>query len=392
MALDSMLPGEGAGTLTSGQRVLTSTAAARRVPQWITEVFQNESEGVAPFLVMSMRLKGPKIVKQASYTHMETDMLPHWVEILSFSTDGDGTGVVLASGHGDRLRVRDTLYTKDREVLLVTAIVTDTLTVTRGLGNSSATTLVVGDDLEIGSSAFAEGASSPAAMSQEPTIVTNYCQTSRQAFDVTGRVMNSENYGDKQEWARLMKDAGQKLNMQKETALLHGFATTTDATTTAGYDELITTNVTAAGGTLTESTLNTFLKTCYRRNQAGSKNLIFFTGELLRDAMDGFGRDNIRYEPTDKVLGIAVGRIQNSHGNIPIVNHGLLTVQSGRAGLGYFINLDKSAVVEFAGRGMLHRDNIHTPDVDGRKDELLTDFGLWLANQKSHGRITGVTG
>jgi hypothetical protein len=396
MALTTGLFGEDAGTLTDGQRKLTniaSTTVGRQVPQWIRNMAINVSEDVAPLDVMLSRLKKPKIVRNPLYNHLETDILQRWVEEGGTTTDsGSDTSFSLTTGHGGRLRVRDLIHVpRTGEVMQVTAISTDDITVTRGFGSSSASAVAQGEDMEIMAMADTEGNTAPDGISSEPSIKQNYTQTAKVSIELSGRALAVEAVGGP-ELARLLKDASRKLKIQTETALMHGARNTSDPTATGGLDYYITTNTTNAGGALTEATLNSFLKTGFRRNQGNSGNMVFLVGELIIDAIDSHARDNIRYRPDDKVLGIAVGRIKNAHGNVALVKHGLLTVNSDLSGRGYLLNLDLINKVELANRGFNYKPNVETPGTDGRKDYFLSDFGLWLASEKNHSIMSGVTG
>src|SRR4051794_30478524 len=96
-------------------------------------------------------------------------------------TTGTGTSVVV--DNGGYFNVEDlVLVTRTGEMMRVTAISTNTLTVTRGVG-SSTVALANDDELYILSSAAMEGDVSKQARSETPTVVTNYTQIFRDPFD-----------------------------------------------------------------------------------------------------------------------------------------------------------------------------------------------------------------
>lgn len=396
MALTTGLPGEDAGTIVTGQRTVDSntlTTVGRDVPAWLQTMVWNASEDIAPLSVMLER-KGPmRSVSNRAYNHLEDDIFPQWVEIDSFSTNGDGTSFVLATGHGKRVVAGQTLRNPARdEIYLVDSVTTDTIVVTRGFGSSSATTAVAGDDLEILPMADTDGNTAPAGKSMEPSIKTNYCQIAKVAIDLSGRDLATK-YINGPELPYALKKQTDNLQSQVEKAILHGARNTSSPTATGGLDYYITTNNTNIGGALTEATIYTELKKFHRRNHGvSSSSLIQFAGELVLDAYDSIHRQFLQTKPDDEVLGVKVRRLKSSHGELAIANHGQLTVNSVNAGMAYNVNLDKIELVQLGNRGMKYFPNIETPGTDGRKDYFLKDFGVALKTEKSHSRWTGVTG
>ncbi len=388
--------GEDSGTLTDGQRKISAVAATtvgREVPQWVKKMSINVSADIAPICAMLNRKKGGvKTIPNYRYNHLEDDFPNRWVEIDSFTTDGDGTSFVLTTGQGVRIQAGSMLHVpRTGEALRVASVSTDTMVVTRGFGSSTAVTLLTSEDIEIGASVYAEGTGAPDSKTWEPTILTNYMQTTKEAVELSGRLLNMQLI-DGGELEKQLKKAQQAIRHGQETSLLHGARNTSDPTATGGLDYYLSTNLTNAGGALTEATINTFAKSVLRRNKTAGNSLVLFAGELLLDAFDTHARDSIRYRPDDKILGVSVKRLRNSHGEIGIVPHGLLTVNPTMAGTGYLVNLDKIKMVEFKGRGFNYKPNVETPGTDGRKDQFVADWGVWLATEKSHGKIYGVTG
>lgn len=399
MALNAYYPGTDAGTITTGQRKLSdlgASTAGRDVPQWVKDTIINVSENVAPFTAMLDRMGTAKKFYNPAYNHLEGDDLPNVVEIATFVTDGDGTGINLDTGQAKNIKAGQTLYVpRTGEVLFVSSVDSTTaLTVTRGFGSSSPTTLVAGEDLYIGAMADTEGNTAPAAISSEPTIKTNYLQTTKKSIELSGRLLASGSAGVQggAELARLQGDAIKAMRKEIEVSLFHGARYASNPTATGGIDYYLSSLVTNIGGVLTEAATNTFIKTAYRRNQDDRSGVVLFAGELVMDAFDGFGRDNIRYSVGDKVAGVAIGRYITSHGELAIKAHPMLAINTDTAGRAYFLNMKKIAKAEYANRGFIHKPNVEAVSTDGRKDYWLSDFGLWLAAEKCHGTFYGVTG
>ena len=95
------------------------------------------------------------------------------------SISSAATSFALTSGHGARVKVGDLLRCRDAEakleVLQITAISTDTVTVTRGFGSTSATTFADSTDFMI-MPAAQEGSDFGTGSAVAPTVRTNYTQ------------------------------------------------------------------------------------------------------------------------------------------------------------------------------------------------------------------------
>ena len=101
------------------------------------------------------------------------------------------TSLALTSGHGARLRVGDQLSVAQKpERLQVTAVSTDTITVVRGFGGTTAGTIPAGTTLTVQGNAALEGAAYADSGIQSPTVRTNYSQIFVEGFELSGTVMS----------------------------------------------------------------------------------------------------------------------------------------------------------------------------------------------------------
>lgn len=101
------------------------------------------------------------------------------------------TSIVLATDHGARLRVGDQVaVVGGQERLLVTAISTDTLTVTRGYGGTTKATIASGATLSVVGNAALEGADYADSGVQAPTVRTNFSQIFTEGFQLSGTMLS----------------------------------------------------------------------------------------------------------------------------------------------------------------------------------------------------------
>lgn len=400
MALSTTIIGENAGTITKGQRALSAIGSTRKRFQVLENVFENISKDVTPLTFLLNRTGAAKrTVGQATFNHLETDRLPMAVQLDSSTYNSGVTTLNVLAGHGVRLVVGHVLKNlRTGTQMRVLTVSTDQITVTRPYAGTTDANTVASEELEIIGFADTEGNTAQSGQSSEPAFKQNAVQTFRQAIDATGRDMQSDNYGP-DEWERMKKDASDAIDMQMEKAFMFGNGiSTSDPTATAGLEYWITTNLfNQAAAAMSEQSWNDYCMAFSRRNQGGGKK-ICLAGENMRRAVDSYGRDVIRYDPRDTVLGISAYSYQNSFIKLDMISHGLLsplgtgnTVTNGSwAGYAFLLNLDKIGLAEFKNRGKMYRDHIETPGTDGQKAEYLADVGLYLVSEKNHAIIKGI--
>ena len=399
--------GDGAGTIVRGQRK-TSDVTAARVRLDVDPNLFNVSADLAPLVAFFKKMKKVRKTKNPQFLWYNTDYLPKYVT-TNGTTSAGGTTLTVASGHGNRVNVGTTLKVqRTGEVMRVTAVASDTsLTVVRAQGGTSGAATQSAEDILILGHAANEGTTSGSGISSEPgTALYNYCQTFRQPVDLSGRDLVIDVYGG-DEKTRLVKDAKEKIMQDIETTLLTSNArSASDPTLAGGCEYFATTNAVNVGGNLTEQVLiDSFITPFFRKN-ASKKSLMVFAGEKFCRALDIFGRDAIRYGPSDTGIGIDVMKYKSSFGEFEVFQHGGLTpegytdITAANLGLqGYFfgLNLDLLKLVEMEGRGMKLRagnpeTGINAPDVDGWKSEWIADVSLEMKGNEHHVIGKGITG
>lgn len=396
--------GTSVGTVVAGQRIATNVAASRRKPQYVAPTTFRVNASVVPLTVLLDKLGVKKEVGQAAYNHLENDDHPNSITDSGSGCSSGVTTLNVAAGTGVRVKVGQVLKClRTGEELRVTAIATDALTVTRGIGSVSTAAINASEVLAIMGHADTDGNTAPRSITTEPNIKTNYCQIFRTAVEISGRDMESDNFGE-DEWQRCWDDAMRRHTREiEQTFLFSDGAASSEPNLTNGAQGLITTNVTNnLGADLTEAGWNTVLRNWLRRNQAESdSNLFFFVGELLNKALTNYGRDQLRYDTSDRVFGIACKKYMAESGQvINLIRHPLFSplgsdetaANLGWQGHGMGFNASKIGRVNFKNRIKKLQKDIETPGTDGSKSAILDDCGFWMATEKSHCLLTGVGG
>lgn len=345
----------------------------------------------APLTVLLKSINGKaKVAVNPEFKHLEDELAPRWDAV------NNGAGYVAGAtdivvDNGSYFNVNDViLVPRTSEQMLVTAISTNTLTVTRAWGVTAAAAIVDNDAVTILSNASAEGADAPAMKTTKPTTVTNYTQIIRTAFGVTGTEDASELYGGA-DMTYQSKKKGIEHKKDIERAFLFGekkedTSGSTPRRFTAGLNSLITTNRTDASGAATEAEFETFCRNLFRY---GSTKKTLLSSALMISAINSWAGGKLQTVSEDKTYGISVTRYLTGHGTLNLVKHNLL--EESYAGMSIGIDTENIMYRHLKGRDTKLRTNIQEKKSDSREDEYLTEAGLHVIQEKTMGVFEGVT-
>ncbi len=387
-----------------GQRNLGDTQAGRRVPQFTGETV-NISADVAPLYLLTKKAGKAKAVQQATYFHLEKDILSTVVHDSGGGATSAAGSLSLLAGEGNRITINQALKViRTGEIMLVTGfgLGADTPSVTRGFGGTPIGAVLANEEISIHTFVGTDGDTSPDGQSSEPFIKTNAVEIFRQSWELTGRDMNAENYGE-EEVQRIKEENAEKIALQVERAFLfnNGVVTTGNQTMTGGCENYISTNVVnMAGGALGESFWrDNIVRPWFRRNQ-GAKNMYFFGGENIISGIESIYVDRLRFSPEDEAMGLKIARVRTTFGEVKMMTHGLLTPDAdstsvtnfGHSGWAFGLNMDLIGRRYFKNRRLTLLENRQTPDRDGKKWEFLADEGFWMASEQQQLLIKGCAG
>jgi hypothetical protein len=382
------------GTLVTGQRGTANISADQRRIDMASKILLLEPDS-APLTVISKNLSSrPTVNSQFKWQEDEGD--PRFDAINNGA--GYAAGITaLVVDNAAYFEVQQIVYVpRTGENMRVTAVDTgtNTLTVVRGVG-STAAALVDNDPLLIASTAQPEGDASRAARTRNPSTIYNYTQIFRSPWDATETERHSEfETGD--DWDHQAMKKGIEHKKSIEYALMTG-SPSEDTTsgqarrTTGGFKHYATQNKTDAGGALTELELFTALRPAFRY---GSKEKWALASALAVDVLNTFPRGKLEVQQNERTFGVRVMQYVSPHGTINLVTHYLL---EGATLGGEIWIIDTDALAwrylknKRGSRDTHIRKEIQANDVDGRKDEYLTEGGLEFGQPQRHGIIYGIT-
>ncbi len=209
------------------------------------------------------------------------------------------------------------------EVFLVTAISTNTLTVTRGIGGSGADTLPQTGSIRILASAFKEDDNIGQQRYTAKTVQISYAQIFKTPVKVTHTAASTKQYGAPQGERKfqLVKSLIRHRSEIEAAGLWsrasESLATPSSRWTTMGWLSRIATNKTDGNTTATITTWNTFSETCFRY---GEKQKLLLCAPKIIQAINFYSQNKLLTRVGDTVFGVKIARFEMALGEFMLAN------------------------------------------------------------------------
>jgi hypothetical protein len=352
---------------------------------------------VSPFETPLLDALGDPQVEARSTHHewLEDALLPNTDTVTSTPANPD-TDPEIAVDHADRFRVGDQLRVGDAEELLfVTAVGEDALTVSRGYGGTTPEAVVAGETVHILGNAGLEGQDADAARFTFRTRCANWTQIFGKTVLVSGSELAVRHLGVADELDFQKTKALRELLRDLENTVINGVAPEADEIgaeavrrTMDGLVPQLVTNrfIPGAGGfpsgtDLDEEKLNTALRLIWERS-SGQVDLIVVNGYQKR-VISQFGAQARAYAADDPRFTSQVAVYESDFGVQRVVlsrwvpRDAVLLLDSGRL-----------SVMPLAGRSFHYRPLAATGDFE--KGQVLGEYTLEMRNEAAHGLIRGL--
>ncbi len=245
--------------------------------------------------------------------------------------DDSETGVDVATGTGAYFKEGDVLLI-DSELLYVSSVSTDTLTVIRGFGGSTAAAHNTGKAITLATIARLEGADYDTGHTTSLTNPYNYTQILSEAVTVTGSEQVDEKYGINDTLAyniaKLIgggdgigqKGKAGKLPILLQQTFYYGKRAAGSASTAramSGFNSYVTTNVTnAASAALTRKMIEDAMQACFL---AGGSPETIVCNAWARRKISSFYEDFIRTERSEERGGSSITTIVTDFGELEVL-------------------------------------------------------------------------
>lgn len=281
-----------------------------------------------------------------------------------------------------------------QEVMRVSSVSTNTLTVVRNLNADAAGfTISDNDPIVLLGDAESEGAAAPTANTTKTAAKFNYTQIFKRTVDITGTQQATKQYGG-DDLINQRRKAGIDVLRDLEYSLFFGqryidTAGTTPLRAMGGVKFFVTSNITSASNAaLTEATFLTWLRGVFDRS---SGPLYVYCSPVVMDAISGFARGKLLTSVKDDTYGVALTKYVTPHGEVYLIREPVFAgATTAIGGYAVALTMENVQLLHLNGRGPKLRTNIQANDVDGEKDEFMTETTCALRLEKSHGILTNV--
>ena len=381
--------------------------AGRRIRD-ISKKIHKLDPDAAPFTLLLSRAK-TETCNEPKYEWMQEELPAKWSQltVADAVVPAAGTVTTFTVAHARYFSVGDVVnVVRTGEKVRVEAVnvVGGTISVVRGVGNTTPAATALNDDLQVIGNAYAEGSPVGLEKSMVETFLFNYVQIFRHAFGETGTQAATVGYVGKGK-TRLTQQKAIEHKLDLERAAMFGERAIDTTSTnnprryTGGAMYFLTSNIRDAGGTLTAPEVWSWMQDVYQHTGASGSSRTLFASPLLITTLDQFalttGNVSVNVAPTDKTFGLSVTQWQSSHGGFNIIKHRLL--ENGLGGQGYgghgFL-LDPAAwyLRHLPGRNTQLRENIGNKGDDAWTDEYFSEVGFQVTLPETQGILKGVTG
>ncbi len=327
---------------------------------------------------------------------MEDSLLPNKDSISDSTISDPDAETEFDVANGDRFRIGDQIQVEgSSELILVTGIDGDTLTVVRGYADTTEEGLVNLSVINILGNAALEGGDKPDARFTNRTRKSNYTQIFTAGIEVSGTELAVGQIGLADELDYQKQERLRELIRDLENTVINGGqpASTPQGSasvrrTMKGIIQHLSTNVYNTGdggfpsGTgLDEAKINYVLRKIWEQS-SGNVDLIVVGGYQKR-AINGFLSENRAFGPSDTTYRDMVSIYESDFGVCRIITTRWMPLDAA-----LFLDSSRVDVLPLAGRSFHFKPLSSGGDYEC--GEVIGEYTLEMKNESAHGLIRGL--
>lgn len=349
-------------------------------------------------------MTGAPLVKAHKHEWVNESLSPVKSAIASFDSDGDGTGVNVAStvgfNAGDIVRFESSTGASKTEQARIASVDSATdLTIVRDYAGSTGVTLIVGDVMILVSSPKNESSDAGSGLLIQGTLDYNYTEIFDEIAELSNTSKATYTYDKASSMAHQVMGAMVRLARKIENSVIHGLRlerTSSSVSGTSGgvlqYLKAAGGNINTSGGALGMTHINDTLQSIYDDGGSSDNYVILCSPNQARkiSALNTSGTNPVVFK--DNTVGQTLGNFVTAFiGDLP-VNGGLyakvFVAQSMVKDQVAILDMNKIQLAVM--RGLTMKDATQNGS-DYDKQRLLTELTLQVKNgTKAHGIITGL--
>ncbi|SHE66357.1 hypothetical protein SAMN05444392_102280 [Seinonella peptonophila] len=355
-------------------------------------IYKADQVGIIESVVNEMLLLDPYQVPLLSllgFGSPITNVKHEWVED---ELEADKTAINNGAGYADNatsivvddgsIFAANEIIKIGEELLKITAISTNTLTVTRGYAGTTAAALTDNQVVEFMFVEGVEGADARTARKKPRVRIDNITQIFDETIEISGTALAMSQYGINDPYDYEKAKKLKELSLQFEKALINGVKYETGQTRQMkGMRSFITTNVDTASGPLTMNMINDLAQDIFEKGgfTGGSQHVVLVPAKQKR-ALSTIDENKINIVRQDNVRGQVVDSLVTDFGQFPIILDNNLNSNELM-----LVDLNRCKIRPLANREFFH-------EYMGKKGDYVTgqivgEYTLEFKQEKAHGRI-----
>lgn len=293
------------------------------------------------------------------------------------------TSVVVVDG--SIFRANDVIKIGD-ELIKVTAVATNTLTIVRGYAGTTAAAISDGAKVEFQFSEGVEGADARSARYKARAGVSNYTQIFDDSVEISGTAQAVQQYGinDLYEYEKQKKQL--ELALQLEKALINGVSYQNgQIRQMKGIRQFIQSNVTNVAGALTMAAVNDLAQKVYEKGGfATGGDYKVIVGAKQKRALSALDTNKIQIGRSENARGEVVDTLINDFGEFEIALNNNLAADEL-----LLVDVNRAAIRPLVGREFFHK--FLGEKGDYTTGMLVGEYTLEFKQEKAHGRLKGLS-
>ena len=350
---------------------------------------------VSPYETPLLDALGDPLREARSTNHewLEDELLPNKDAINDATWSDPDVDTEFDVEHGSRFRVGDQIQVEgSEELMLVTAVDTDTLTVVRGYAGTTAEDLADDQGINILGNAALEGSEKPNARFTNRVRQSNYTQIFTATVEISGSDMAANQLGLADEMDFQKGERLRELLRDLENTVLNGGlpvsnpqGSGTVRRTMEGIVQRLSSNLFHTGdsgfpsGTdLDEAKVNYVLRKIWE-SSSGNVDLIV-VGGFQKRKINAFCSDSRSYGATDKTFTDMIGLYESDFGICRIITTRWMPQDTA-----LFLDSSRISVLPLAGRSFHFKPLASGGDYEC--GELIGEYTVELKNEAAHGLI-----
>jgi hypothetical protein len=321
-------------------------------------------------------------VTQTTHQWFEDEMVADETTVSGAKLVGDTSVVVV---DGSIFRVNDVIKIGE-ELIKVTAVSTNTLTIVRAYAGTTASAIADGAKVEFMFSEGVEGADARSARYKARAAKTNKTQIFDDSVEISGTAAAVQQYGisDIYEYEKQKKQL--ELALQLEKALINGVEYENGQTRQMkGIRQFIQSNVTNVAGALTMNAVNDLAQKVYEKGGfATGGDYKVIVGAKQKRNLSALDTNKVQIGRSENARGEVVDTLINDFGEFEIALNNNLAADEL-----LLVDVNRAAIRPLIGREFFHKYMGDKGDyVVGN---IVGEYTLEFKQEKAHGRLKGLS-